>query len=345
MGYYTRKDIAFRYALADAFTICDMYFCSVLGPTRPNRHYMFTGQIDPDGNDGGPMIYNREASWGGFSWTTYPERLERAGVSWRVYWEDYGNMLPFFKQYQNASKDSSLYQNGIKPRQFKNFADDVAYNKLPQVSWLFGPFHQSEHPKFLPARGAQYIYTVLETLASNPDVWSKTALFLTHDENDGYFDHVRPPTPPPGTPGEYITAPLPKAAGGIAGPIGLGFRVPTVVISPWSQGGWVSSEIFDHTSLLRFLEARFGVKEPNISAWRRKTCGDLTSTLRMNDKRRSFPVPRSPADKALQEMEACWIKGFKPTPRVPREQTMPRQERGKRKQLASRPYNRVGESK
>jgi phospholipase C len=218
-----------------------------------------------------------------------------------------------------------LYQNGIKPRQFKNFADDVVNNTLPQVSWLIAPYYQSEHPAFLPARGSQYIYTVLETLASNPEVWSKTVLFLTFDENDGYFDHVAPPTAPPGTPGEYITAPLPKAAGGIAGPIGPGFRVPTVVISPWSQGGWVCSEVFDHTSLLRFAEARFGVKEPNISAWRRKTCGDLTSTLRFDDKRRAFPIPRSPADKVAQEMQAC---ATKPKPQVPQEQTLPHQERG-----------------
>jgi phospholipase C len=124
---------------------------------------------------------------------------------------------------------------------------------------------------------------VLTTLMANPDVWSKTVVFLTYDENGSFFDHVAPPTAPKGTEGEFLSvAPLPKAAGGTAGPIGLGFRVPMLVISPFSRGGHVNSDTFDHTSLLWFLEARFGVTAPNITAWRRKTVGDLTSTLTLD---------------------------------------------------------------
>ena len=101
-----------------------------------------------------------------------------------------------------------------------------------------------------------------------------------YDENDGWFDHVSPPTPPAGTGGEYLTVdPLPASAGGIAGPIGLGVRVPMIVVSPFSVGGHVVSDVFDHTSQLRFLETLFGVKAPNISDWRRSVTGDLTSTL------------------------------------------------------------------
>jgi phospholipase C len=124
------------------------------------------------------------------------------------------------------------------------------------------------------------VQTVLDTLTSNPEVWAHTVFILTYDENGGFFDHVAPPVPPPGTEGEYLTvSPLPAAADGIVGPVGLGFRVPCLVVSPFSRGGYLSSETFDHTSTLRLLETLFGVPVPNLSAWRRSVTGDLTGTL------------------------------------------------------------------
>jgi diguanylate cyclase (GGDEF)-like protein len=157
-----------------------------------------------------------------------------------------GPELGWFRQFQTAPKDSPLYENGLQLRSKTAIMDDIRSGKLPQVSWVQP--EASEHPSGLPAAGAQYMYDLLDALASTPEVWNKTALFITYDENGGFFDHVTPPSPPPGTPGEYLTGTLPSAAGGVAGPIGLGFRVPTFVISPWSQGGWVNSEVFDHTS-------------------------------------------------------------------------------------------------
>jgi phospholipase C len=142
-------------------------------------------------------------------------------------------------------------------------------------------FLESEHPAAPPDWGSVAIADILQTLISNPAVWEKTALILSYDENGGFFDHVPPPTPPAGTPGEYITAPLgpiPDAAG-IAGPIGLGFRVPCLMISPYSRGGLVYSGLSDHTSQLRLLETRFGVPTPNLSAWRRQVVGDLTGAF------------------------------------------------------------------
>jgi phospholipase C len=101
-----------------------------------------------------------------------------------------------------------------------------------------------------------------------------------HDENGGFFDHVPPVTAPAGTAGEWLsTTPLPAAAGGIAGPVGLGFRAPCLVVSPFSRSGRLCSDVFDHTSLLRFIETRFGVEVPGLSAWRRSVTGDMTSTL------------------------------------------------------------------
>jgi phospholipase C len=237
MGYYERADIPFHYALADAFTICDMYFCSMMGPTQPNRLYQLTATIDPDGTHGGPDV--KGATPGALTWKTYPEVLQEAGISWRLYGTDNGTVLRLFKPFAEAPTGSPLYENGMRPRTLDDFVADVANNNLPQISWLNAGFKDSEHAPYLPAVGEMAIYKVLDALARNPDVWAKTVLFLNYDENGGYFDHVTPPTPPPGTPQECLTAaPLPADAEGVAGPIGLGSRVPMLVISPWSQGDW-----------------------------------------------------------------------------------------------------------
>jgi phospholipase C len=189
------------------------------------------------------------------------------------------NALLYFKQYL-ADPSSTLYRNAFLPSWPDEFTADVRAGTLPSVSWLLPPLAYSEHPNSSPAAGEWFTSQVLDTLTSNPEVWSKTVVFLVYDENGGFFDHVVPPTPPPGTPGEELTSSAAHVeGGGVAGPIGLGFRVPMTVISPWSRGGYVNSETFDHTSLLRFLEARFDVKVPNLTTWRRSVVGDLTSTL------------------------------------------------------------------
>ena len=128
----------------------------------------------------------------------------------------------------------------------------------------------SEHPNWEPDFGAWYVSQVIDILASNPDVWSKMALFVTYDEEGGFFDHLVPPTPPQtraqGLSTVAITNEIfPGDAGHPAGPYGLGVRVPMIVVSPWSRGGWVNSQLFDHTSLIRFLEARFGHHRPDLT--------------------------------------------------------------------------------
>ena len=283
MGYFTQADIPFHRALAQAFTVCDNYHCSVLGPTNPNRLYMWTGMIDPNGVGGGPVIDNTPASNNVIlSWTTYPERLERAGISWQVYQEEDNfddNALAWFRQFARAPASSPLWQRGMRQRAAGWFENDARQGNLPRVSWLVAPTAQSEHPDYFPAAGAEYIATKLDAIASNPDLWRSTLFILCYDENDGLFDHVPPPTAPPGTPGEFVGAE----------PIGLGFRVPALVISPWSAGGHVCSDVLDHTSLIRVIEKRFGVAEPNISAFRRRTCGDFTGALRFSAQAAGFP--------------------------------------------------------
>ncbi|HTX02753.1 MAG TPA: alkaline phosphatase family protein [Candidatus Acidoferrales bacterium] len=323
MGYYTRDDIPFHYALADAFTVCDAYHCSVLGPTYPNRLLSMTGSIDAAGTHGGPAI-NNDALRGGieYTWETYPERLERAGISWQITYDlvdDFlMNVMRYFKAYRTASPTSDLLRRSRRARPIDDFLSDLRTGNLPQVTWILGHAEQTEHPSYYPTTGAQFVHTLLDALWSNQRVWARTAFILMYDENDGQFDHVVPPLPPPGTPGEFI--------GGR--PIGLGFRVPCVVISPYSRGGFVCSETFDHTSVLRLLEKRFGVEVPNLSAWRRKTCGDLTSAFDFASPPR-LDIPKMPNTTGLLET-SYYVSPTLPQPTVPKIQQMPTQEPGTR---------------
>jgi len=292
MGYYTRAELPFYYALADAFTVCDGYFSSVLGPTDSNRLMAVSATIDPDGVAGGPVLEtfgNRIAEYGKLTWQTMPERLQAAGVSWKFYSDRLCELalspLPYFKAFNNPFSITGieLVGRGLTPDFPDDFTRDVQGNKLPAVSWIMPPLAECEHPAAPPGYGEDLIHSVLRTLVSNPAVWAQTVLFVVHDENGGFFDHVPPVTPPPGTAGEWLTAKtLPAAAEGINGPVGLGFRTPCLVISPFSRGGYVCSQVFDHTSLLRFVETRWGVEVPNLSPWRRANTGDLTAALALS---------------------------------------------------------------
>jgi phospholipase C len=318
MGYYESSDIPFYYDLADNFTICDNYFCSVLGPTHPNRLMQMTGTIDPTGSHGGPVLVTNSSQDVEFtcSWGTMPEVLTDAGVSWRVY-NPYGNNytpgsalsmlvcknpLMYFDQYKKTN-NPTLFQNAFgyygpnvpasdpgltSGKGPDNFAADVKNGTLPKVSWIIPPVGYDEHPPAPAALGEWYTAQILKTLMSNKAVWESTALFIMYDENDGFFDHVPPPTAPASTPGEYVTASTSSYNGGQDAtfahgePIGLGVRVPMLVVSPFSQGGWVCSDVFDHTSQLQLLAELFGVDGTvggNVSSWRQGTVKNLTSAL------------------------------------------------------------------
>src|SRR2546428_9221990 len=152
--------------------------------------------------------------------------------------------------------------------------------------------------------------TIMNPVTANPARWAGPALFSSCDENGGFFDHVPTVTAPPGTPGEYITAPAvpdPNVVGNppILGPIGLGFRVPLLIISPLSRGGLVSSHLFDHTSVLRFLETRVGAEVPNLSAWRRSVVGDLTSAFNFAGPDRTIPNLPSTLPPTVETLVEC----------------------------------------
>ncbi|MCH8619521.1 phospholipase C, phosphocholine-specific [Undibacterium sp. TS12] len=366
MGYFDRGDLPFYYALADAFTICDAYHCSVFGATDPNRMYSLTGtnqgwlgamgslyNIDARG------YYNGEPANDNISpavtasapnWQTYAEVLEANQVSWKVYqeWDNYGdNYLAYFRNFRvNAdgsrlSSNSPLYQKArtLAPGAsvggsrgdglVSAFADDIRNRRLPQVSWICAPNDYTEHAPNSPNAGENLTARLLAALVAEPEVWAKTVFLLMYDENDGFFDHVPPDIPP-------ITTAMGRSTLADNGyyeksgtePVGLGPRVPMLVISPWSKGGKVCSQLFDHTSKLRFLEewlvnglgkSRAAVTCSQISPWRRTVCGDLTSAFDFRSPDQNWPatVPKSAA--------YVPVSG-KPYPAPPANQVQPRQE-------------------
>jgi phospholipase C len=323
MGYHTRSDIPFQFALAEAFTICDAYHCSLLGPTWPNRMFWMTGTNDPNGKARGPIISNVVPP-NGYAWTTYAERLEKAGVSWKVYQQDdnYGcNMLENFGAFRQAGYDSPLRLKGLTHGPEGQFEYDAINDRLPAVSWIIPTSTQSEHPDFMPAAGAAFVASKIDAIAANPEVWAKTAFILCYDENDGIFDHVAPPVPPAGTTDEFID--------GL--PIGGGFRVPCIIVSPWTAGGWVCSQTFDHTSSLRLLEQVTGVRETNISDWRRRTFGDFTAAFRFGDD--AAQPPRLPETGASLSRALFEVSNL-PAPTLPgADQRPPGQEKGRRNRV------------
>lgn len=470
LGYFSRTDLPFYYALADAFTVCDQNFCSSLTGTTPNRLFLWTGTVRDPGQAGAPAnVRNSDVTYGANArWTTFPERLEDVGVTWKVYQNELSlptglegeaeawlanftdNPLEWFAQYQvefsetfrkhaaaelermpqrlaeldaqmagaaagspqmaqlqrrrrNAEREQAWFakalgeterterQRRLHERAFCTNAGDPAYRKteeiryreggeerrmeaaagdllyqfrkdvetgqLPAVSWVVPPERCSDHPGS-PWYGAWMVSEVLRVLTARPEVWKKTVFILTYDENDGYFDHVPPFTAP--DPGRAESG---KVSAGIdagvefwplerdrekrpagearGGPVGLGYRVPMVIASPWSRGGAVCSEVFDHTSVLQFLErwltAKTGrpVRETNISAWRRTVCGDLLSAFQPAGKAAGAKLPHAERETVLREIHQARYRGLPAGYRaLTREEVAgwrgPRQERGTR---------------
>jgi len=371
MSYMTRADLPYHHALADAFTVGDNYFCSIMGPTNPNRCYLWSGCIGnvnylgaagTDGLGAGPITYNGLSVNGAYlAWETFPEVLDAAGISWKIYQDlagvtfspDFGdgtgnalagnftdNSVLYFKQYATAPTNSPLFQNGCTGTQissvipssgaptsdwkawaerlFDQFRSDVHSNKLPQVSWVAAPAGYTEHSDWPINYGAWYISQIFDILVSNPEVFSKTVFIINYDEADGSFDHLVSPYPPQSPAygastvsieNEIVTTSTPN------GPIGLGTRVPLLIISPWTKGGYVVSQVFDHTSTIRFIEKRFGVHEKNISPWRRAVVGDLTSAFNFaNPSSRHLNLPSTDSFlPSVAELAGGSVPDFIPT--------------------------------
>ena len=316
MGYYRQEDcLQFYRALAGAFTICDGYHCSVIGPTDPNRLMWMSGSLGAHSSDtGGPIlttyVSNRYELYGTLNWPTMPELLTANAVSWKIYQDPTSNalfnVLPYFQNYfkpqsQEQVQNAALALTPVYPAEF---AADVAAGTLPQVSWIMPPAPNCEHPATPPEYGEYLVSEILQILTTNPAVWEQTVFLVVYDENGGFFDHVAPPTPGPTVTalsavptgsqydGEYLTTTTPQnAAGGppsdwygVLGPVGLGFRVPCLVISPFSIGGHVVSDTFDHISTLKLIESAFLPAGSitgtlHVSPWRYGVVGDMTTAL------------------------------------------------------------------
>jgi phospholipase C len=343
MAYYTREEIPFQYALAEAFTISDAYHCSVATGTDPNRIMFWSGSnFDPEKRSAGINCTDQDSEpvnlrcWikgkmpdpgytyqgNAFKWPTIPDVLEKAGIGWRIYQDPNDNWTGAmhgglaFESFRNAKPGSPNYEKGMRHWSLQDLENDVKNKRLPQVSWVLPSQDDSEHPgaPSSPYRGADFTHEVLSALTSNPEVWSKTVFFLTFDENDGLFDHIPEPAVPsynldktlagkstldlagmyfnndkdpfdfsPGSnegferKGKYHDT-RDTISGNIR-PWGFGPRVPLYIISPWSKGGWVDSQVADHTSVGQFIERRFGVTVPAISPWHRAVSSDLVSAF------------------------------------------------------------------
>ncbi|MCF3963993.1 phosphocholine-specific phospholipase C [Streptomyces fuscigenes] len=352
LGYLDRRDLPFHYALADEYTIGDAYHCSVLSATGPNRTYLWGGTIDAANAHGSYTAYSGGDELGrNLLWESYAETLQKAGVTWRVYQgsDNYGdNGLEYFKTFAQhdpgqggtAAPGNVYYDNGVASVPEPNDPEtgnadnlvlaikkDVLAGTLPQVSWVVTNQRYSEHPDGAPTDGAYYVHEVLKALNADRDVFDSTLVVINFDENDGQFDHVPPPVPAPGEHDEFVagtdlsqygfTAPM---------PVGLGFRVPLLLVSPWTRGGWVTSEVSDHTSVIQFMEkwtSALGkpALSPNISAWRRRVCGDLTGAFDFGSP--VYGLPRLPGLEPIGD-----DTGYDPPVTTNR---MPKQEGGTKK--------------
>lgn len=352
MAYYdTEKDLPFYNQLANAFTVCDANHCSIFANTEPNRQYYTSGASvytlsgqDPanskkrlkgqelDSNWTGEM--SKDEAWEGLRWKSYAEQLQEKNIDWRVYqaYSNYGcNSLAYHKKFRKLDRTSDLFKRGrayVGKQLASNDAPydaelanaiqaDVMADRLPQVSWIVCPDSYCEHPTATPAAGQALVDKLLRALTSNPAVWAKTVFIVNYDENDGFFDHMPAYVPPVNTKlygyqGRSTVSVDAENYNGV--PIGLGPRVPMLIISPWSKGGWVCSQVFDHTSVLRFIEQRFGVECENISPWRRAVCGDLTTAFDFKNPDGTLaPLPDTQNYKALADA----ARGLpKPTPPV-----------------------------
>ncbi|KAL6047517.1 phospholipase C, partial [Balamuthia mandrillaris] len=343
MSFFNRSDLPWYYALADAFTIGDQYFQSTFTATNPNRQHLFTGSNGLSApNSQGVCSLDDSEYKPGFMWETMAETLLKAGVSWRVIQEVDNfddNAFEWFNSFQQAKPGSPLYELGIRPVDdlVQAFEDMVSKDSLPSVLWIVGPTALSEHAENHPGDGEDLSNRLISVLGKPQykSVYAKTAFILNYDEGGQFFDHHWTPTPPRPEEGGKSTV---TTVGELTveeefdippgNPIGLGFRVPLIIVSPWTRGHYVYSEISDHTSVIKLIEKRFGVRCPNISPWRRAIVSDLTAAFDFSSPDYSWPTALP--DTSQNVNKSKWECDNLPAPRLPEKQSMPTQEPGTR---------------
>ncbi len=249
MGYYTQADLPYYYSLYSTFATGDRYFQSVLGPTYPNRFYLYAGTSFGH-------IQNDNPPSGGFPNKTIFELLGNAHVSWKIY----ASQIPFGAEFAYVRQHAARHVTTID-----RYYSDAQHGRLPAVSFVDPIFasgvnaETDEHPPSNVQVGQSFAYSIVNALERSRD-WKSSALFLTYDENGGFYDHVPPPAavPPDAIP------PMLQPGDTVAGFNQLGMRVPVVVVSPFSKPHSVSHVVHDHTSITRFIETRFNL--PSLTA-------------------------------------------------------------------------------
>ncbi len=248
LAYFDGTDIPFYYALANTFAIGDRYFCSLLGPTWPNRLFLMGGTSY--GKADNSLVADTAAHPAQHIFSM----MDAAGVTWGDY-AGGARMLGFFPNYGILRRATIAHEHSIT-----DLMHDLSAGTLPQVSFVepdylgAGGTRVDEHPPGIPMSGEHWVEGIVRGLMASP-LWSRTALFITYDEHGGFADHVPPPPAcepdalPPATSTGTVTGRFDR----------LGFRVPFIVVSPYARRHFVSHRTFDHTSILRFIEARFGL--------------------------------------------------------------------------------------
>jgi phospholipase C len=263
LGYYNRSDIPYYYGLADNFTLCGNYFSYQLGPTFPNRIAFWAGTS-------GGITQNQKLPQGFLDFPTIIDLLEDHGISWKFYnlgliglgstpEIEFINALPFFKRWY---KDKRLYFHEA------DLFNDMQAGTLPQVTFVISAAFYSEHPPLNIVLGEKKIASVINALIQSP-LWASSAFIMTYDEGGGFFDHVPPP---------QVDA------------YGMGMRVPTLVISPWAKRGYISGHLYEHSSILKFIERRFGL--PSLASVNHKF--DSSTPALNNDLARGNAGPPAP---------------------------------------------------
>ncbi len=231
LGYYTASELPFYYSLFENSTLCGNFFCSLLGPTWPNRFYLAAGTS-------GGITTNGLWGYGIFDYPIILDLLDAAEISWKIYnlgWDSvpYGNtdnVFVFWKRYAHDQRTRGS---------MGSYLNDLRRDRLPQVSFLIPSYARGwdEHPPADVSVGMGIQEQTITALRES-SAWESSAYIITYDEHGGYFDHVAPP---------QVDA------------FGLGVRIPTWIVSPWAKAGVIEPTTYDFGSILKFIEGVYGL--------------------------------------------------------------------------------------
>jgi phospholipase C len=336
MAYFTREDLPYYYELFENFAIGDHYYQSSFTQTIPNRLYLFSGS---NGLSAGyPAVVDNTQPHPGYNWTTVGETLLASNISWRVYQQHDNfddNGFAWFASFQQSKAGEYLHDHGLKRTNslIQTLREDVESGNLPQVSFIIAPTRKSEHASHHPCAGEDFTARILQVLQENPAVYAESVFILNYDEGGQFYDHLWSPTPPmPSTKVGYSSVTVDGEVfkdeawtNNKEQPIGLGFRVPLLIVSPWTRGNVVVSEVFDHTSVLQFLEVWGNVTFSTISEWRRLVTGDLMSAFNWDSADYSWPVLPDTSEYVKDGDVECHTLA---NPTIPTEQAITKQEKG-----------------